>query len=339
MAKRQRTTHVQYSSIVDGKLKGSLDKKAGKEVTNLIFFDQGELFKGILPIGSMASSGHIANDGFMDEFPHKVHKPISVYLITIMNYKADGLHSIHEIAAVKHKGLLYCFNAWGKDSRSVDMTCFNKVAELSNSSIKMVYKGDDLQKGNRLGACAGLAGNFAFEVVNHINMGNIPRIEEFTQDDYNKVIAENLTCRSLLINSKSTHPHNIFAALRGPSGLSDGVQTTPNNRGNRNYNSRKKKAVIANPNSIMTNAEEIYNTEMSSPENEKLNRALGGNGFHTWLHGNLTGAGINYKSRNDAYKNYVTFAKSSQSVILNREEFNEEARKYDILKSFERLSI
>ena len=128
-------------------------------------------------------------------------------------YGTGANHIGHALSAVSFKGVLYCFNPWGKYSlSSKDIPIFNQIKKDWNLKKIIVYKGPDLQKNNKNGVCVAYAANFILEMFifirqNKLNYG-------IGQSEFDILIQFLLQKRGICFGGKCINKqmkHNLLA--------------------------------------------------------------------------------------------------------------------------------
>jgi hypothetical protein len=251
---------------------------------------------------------YIYKDGNLDRMGSENPSAGTVgILIGIVGYQDAGMHSNHAISAVKHDRTLFCFNAWGEDAKPLDDKIFQELKEIYNCNKIFKYNGPNLQQD---ASCVGYASKFIVDVINNLktyNLENHSTFSDFVHGTMTMVSEENMM--------------RLLRDRGGRENLGEPVSR------NIPVNLRHKKPVKTKTNEVMRIPNENLDIEMVDRE---IANALAAQGFHTWVNHRLSpgGPGINFKTRNNAYNNYLTFAKSSQPFTLSRNEFNKEVDKY-----------
>ena len=127
--------------------------------------------------------------------------------ITVTPYAKGGMHSSHAISAVKFNKHLFCFNAWGKNHKSLDNTIYRNLADRYNCDKIIIYEGPSLQLGDPYGVCVGYATNFILEMLLKIAENKMPRNP--TQLRYDDFVYKALTSRGICFGQQCVKEETI----------------------------------------------------------------------------------------------------------------------------------
>ena len=193
MSKRLRLS-CEFKSLTDRSAENKFRRLTKKKIPIQTIFNN-------IPIGQLDSTANTM-----------------AILIGVYNYDGSGGRDAnHAIAAFKHNGKLYCFNAHGNRALPRDKQLFSEVAGHCGIGPRntYIYNGPNLQANDPEGACVGYATNFLVEVGISVLSGTVPK--ELNRNTYNMRVLTVLTTRGAAFGGESiTGPMNIIKNLKKP---------------------------------------------------------------------------------------------------------------------------